>query len=124
MRVIFEKEEVENMIFSALCNGALQNFRGYNLAVDLKKTNYSKYRAEGDCYEDVLIKALKEGERLYFHDEEGDEDASFSIEEAVERINHNTEFTSRFMQIHEGDDDADDGDILLQVCLYQEVQFG
>jgi hypothetical protein len=124
MRLTLTQEEVENVVYCALCNGALTFFRGYDLSLDLNKSNYEKYRAEGQCFEDVLMAALRGGERLYFADDEGDEDASFSLQDAVEKLNGEHDFAKNILNIIEETDDANDGDVILQLCLYGDVVFG
>lgn len=124
MTVTFEQKEIERIIHYALCNGGLSQLASYGLFLDLKKSEYVRHRKEEDCFEDVLSRILNSGGRLNFEDQEGGEDASFNLEEAIERLNSATEYTHNMVNILKGEDDAYDGDNVLQICLYSEVQFG
>ena len=126
MRLILSDEELENVIHTSLCNGLGTGYMdGYGLMVDEKALNYDKYRAAGDYYEDVILKALKAGETFHMIDLEGDGDnsSSFTLAEARERLSVESIAMDIITVLNE-QDDVCNADSILQTALYGEVIFG
>lgn len=119
------EEQVKTAVYNALCNGGLEFIGG--LVFDREKSEYDKFINKGDCFEDNLMNILTNGGSLHFKDFEGDEDGSFTLAEAVKHLNLNMEiFSEEIMRAvrDEGEDDGLDGDIILQICIFNEVIFG
>ena len=127
MQIILTVKEVEHVIHTALCNALGTGYMtGHGLLFDKEATNYSKYRAEGDCLEEVIMKALKAGEAFHMVDDEGDDDeynASFTLTQAKERLKAEA-ISNNVMNIINEEDDAEDADCILQWCLYEDIVFG
>ena len=130
MEIKLLPSESEEMLHSALCNGALSNFRGYGIVLDFSEKHYTKARKtlekngkKGICYEDVLLQILKNGNPLKFVDEEceGEYSRALTIADVHEKVSTMPLGTiSAFLEM---EDDADTGDVLLQTLLYGEIIF-
>lgn len=138
MQIILEKTEVLEFIYNALCN-SLGYIRGYGLELQISQSEYQAAKeslTEEDksefqkrfnskwCYEDVLKKHLANGHALQFRDLENHEDASFTLDEAIERLNANKDIADHLLAMANENDDAETGDCILQTCLYGKVIFG
>jgi hypothetical protein len=125
MTINLSQEDLEAVILNSLCNGALSELAGYGLEVNFDETNYDTHKVKGNCYEDNLLLCLKNGEKLVFDDNEADEQVSFTMAVAKERLEkHGDEYIENIKNVINGDDDATDGDIILQLCLYDDVIYG
>jgi len=132
MKIILNKEEAIEIIFNSLCNG-LAYIQGYGLSVNITNADYDKAKQEvmvllDDssvciCVEDILIHHLKKGRRLPFWDDEGEEESSFDLEQAIKNL-QNEDATHWIMQFKNEEDDAVTADCILQFCLYGEIIFG
>jgi len=125
MTIILSQDDLDAIILNSLCNGALSELVGYGLEVNFEGSNYDNHKVKGNSYEDNLLLCLKNGERLVFDDNEGDEQVSFTMAEAKERLEkHGDQYINTIKNVISGDDDATDGDTILQLCLYDDVIFG
>ena len=127
MTIKLSETEIKDVIKTALCN-SMNELGGYGFEWDKNAMNYSKYRFEGACLEDVIIKALEGGEGFFVIDVEGgdDEVSSFTLNTAIETFNtnDNSDFHDAILNILKETDDAIDGDIILQTLLFGEVVYG
>lgn len=134
MKVVFTKEEILAMIHDGLCNG-LGELRSCDVDLLIEKGLYASTKTEmvsntewvdkTICYEDVLLEILKNS-KLTFFDHNEDEEISFTLEQAIERINGITDvfYVKRMIELFEEEGDAYHAVELLQICLYNEVIFG
>ena len=126
MELVLSNEELENVIYNCLCDAVGTGYLGgYGLTEDLEALNYNKYRAEGDCFEDVVMKALRAGEAFHVIDEEGDGEynASFTLAEARERLS-SEKIALDIMDVVNEMGDVITADSIIQTALYGEIIFG
>lgn len=131
MKIQLTNEEKLQYFHTALCNG-LDWISGYGLYVKYDKDAYNQSAqklkesdlSEFACYEDVLIKMIKDGKKLEFVDEECDGEYTRTI--GINEILSNIEKTPvrNLLNIHEEQDDAEDADAVIQSVLYGEIIFG
>lgn len=122
-------EKSEEFFHNALCNG-LSYFSGYGIEINYRETEYKAARAalhkknQSVCYEDVLMKILRDGGSLEFTDVEngGDMTRLITLADVHEKVQH-TPF--RFLsEMIEERDDAETADVIIQTVLYDEIVFG
>lgn len=132
MKIILKKEEALEIIFNALCNG-LAYIQGYGLSVSISDADYDKAKEEVMvlldnssvciCVEDILIHHLKKGRELPFWDDEGEEEVSFDLQQAIKNL-QDEGAAKWILQMKNEEDDAVTADCILQFCLYGEIIFG
>ena len=130
MKIVLTKEELKNVIHTALCNGLVQlSYSDIHINVDPKLYDKAKYKLKKEnpnttiCLEDIYCQILYNGDKLHFIDEEGDENASFDLEQAETNLSKEVANDHILAIIYENDD-ACNADAILQICLYGEVIFG
>jgi hypothetical protein len=123
--VQFDKDyEKELVFYDALCNG-LGALRGYGIEIGYDLDLFRKAKenlSSSACYEDILIRILQDGGKLFSIDHEsGEYDYSISIKDVHERIplvpNH------ILMDYIQKRDDVDSADVVLQTVFFKEVIF-
>ena len=123
MKVLLTPQESESLFLDALCN-ALDYVASYGLQLDFDKKHYEKVKAEGDCFEDVLMKILKDGGELTLVDIEldGAYTKSITIKDVHEKVAETP--IKHLMDAINEHGDADTSDVLLQSVFFGEVVFG
>ena len=124
MRIIFQKEEAEDMFLDALANG-LDYIDSYGLELHYLKTNYNQAKdslKNAGCHEDILLQILKDGNKLKLVDSESEDEWVISLDDVHERMS-NVPFDDLIAIIH-GNDDASTADVVLQTIFLNEVVFG
>jgi hypothetical protein len=123
MRIIFQKEEAEDIFLDALVNG-LDYIQGYGLLIELNNNYYeqAKESLNNPCYEDILLQILRDGNTLTIIDYEGDDEWSITLEDVHERMS-NVPFDD-LVAMTQGTDDASTADVILQTIFLNEVVFG
>lgn len=131
MKIVFEKQEAENIFYSALCNG-LDYVGGYGLRLEFDDADYEKAkttlkntpRTTTICYEDVLMQILKEGGELVLIDEEcdGEYTSRIKMEDVYERLPLTP--TRFLMDMINEQDDAETADCIIQTVFFKDIVFG
>jgi hypothetical protein len=131
MKIVFEKQEAENIFHSALCNG-LGYVGGYGLQLEFDDEDYEKAKKtlkkanpkETICYEDVLVQILREGGELVMIDIEcdGEYTSSIKMEDVYERLPLTP--TRFLMDMINEQDDAETADCIIQSVFFKDIVFG
>lgn len=131
MKIEFTKEEAEGLYFDALCNGlSTLGMSGIELQCDdaAYKEAATKLKSEKPteaiCFEDVLMRILKDGGKLKFVDlENGGE---YTKEISLEDVYTNLPLTptNHLLAMVNEEGDAITADVILQTVLYKEIIFG
>ncbi len=131
MKIVFEKQEAENIFHSALCNG-LGYVGGYGLQLEFDDVDYEKAKKtlkkanpkETICYEDVLVQILREGGELTMIDIEcdGEYTSSIKMEDVYERLPLTP--TRFLMDMINEQDDAETADCIIQSVFFKDIVFG
>lgn len=131
MKIVFEKEEAEELFYNSLCNG-LGYVGGYGLELSFEDADYEKAKTtlkkktpnETICYEDVLMQILREGGELVLIDHEcdGEYTSRIKLEDVHERvaltpIRHLTDAIN-------ANDDAETADCIIQSVFFKDIIFG
>jgi len=128
MKITLNKEEIQTVLEDALCNGGLSCLGDSGIELDYKKTDYIEHKETGDCYETVLMKMLNNGKALSFIDEEcdGEYSVDLTLKLATERLTDITDkhLSDTVKRMLDEESDAEDGYVLIQFILYNEVIFG
>lgn len=134
MKVIFTKQEAEELFYNSLCNGLNYIESSYGLRLTYNPKDYADAKLSLQksklndsihvCFEDILMQILKDNNVLTLEDleGEGDQTCSITINDVYERL-PNTMFQHLADAILERDD-AITADIILQTVFYNEVIFG
>lgn len=121
MQITLTQEESEQFFLTALCNlGYVCS--GYDLTLVYNHDRYNKVRQPGDCFEDVLLRILKDGGKLGLHDNEGEETTCIVLGDVHDKVQ--TMPAQRIINFAEETGDAEDDDVLIQTVFYGEVIYG
>jgi len=126
MKISLTHEESENYFFNSICNALDYVQSGYELELTYNLSDYKKAmsKLENPCYEDVLMKILKDGGILTMKDI-GCEDSytsSININDVHQRV-QNTNIRHLVNMINKNDD-AVTGDVIIQQVFFNEIIFG
>lgn len=131
MEIRLTTTESEEIFHTALCN-ALGYVQGYGIELDFFKQDYerasSALKQENTgtqiCYEDVLLRLLKDGKELTMVDHEcdGEYTRSISIKDVHERVSKTP--IRHLMDMINEDGDAVTSDVVLQTVFFEDVIFG
>jgi len=128
MKIQLTKQEAEKYFYNALCNG-LGYFESYGIELKYDEKEYKKAtktaKAEDGgkvCYEDVFMEMLKNGNTLLAEDLNTNETYILTLESMYFQMNEVPVKT--LMEMINERDDADTGDIILQVCFIGEHTYG
>lgn len=121
MQITLTQEESEQFFLTALCNLDYV-CGGYDLTLVYDFDHYNKVKQSGDCFEDVLLRILKDGGKLGLHDNEGEETTFITLTDVHEWVQKMP--AQRIINFAEETGDAEDDDVLLQTVFYREVIFG
>jgi hypothetical protein len=130
MKLILEKEEAIEIIYSALCNGGLAILQESEVILNVSPEDYKQAKYElietskvGICLEDVYVQILRSGKSLCFFDNNEEANVQFDINKAIEEMSKEAAF-NLVLAIKNEEDDAYTGWELLQICLYGEIIYG
>jgi len=130
MKLILEKEEAIEIIYSALCNGGLAILQESEVILNVSPEDYKQAKYElieaskvGICLEDVYVQILRSGKSLCFYDNNEEANVQFDINKAIEEMSKEAAF-NLVLAIKNEEDDAYTGWELLQICLYAEIIYG
>ena len=131
MQIQLTPQESEEIFYNSLCNG-LGYMGGYGLELEYSESDYKAAKEKlkaydpevSVCFEDVLMRILKDGGSLTMNDIEceGEYTRSISLAEVHERVQQ-TPFKF-LIQIHEEQDDAETADVVIQTVFFEEIVFG
>lgn len=131
MNINLTTAESEKFFYNALCN-SLDYFRGYGFQLDYETEDYKQAKAnwldknpgETACREDVYLQILKDGKTLTFVDVEnvGEYTRVVALADVHDRVCKAP--SQNLIAMNNEEDDAGDGDIILQTVLFEEVIFG
>lgn len=130
MQVILTPQESEDFFHRALCN-SLSCLGDYNVYLRYKNESYNVAKDQLQeenpdamiCYEDVIMKILKNGKKIFFKDEEDEENTkTVTLKDVHEKV-QTTPFRY-LVDMNNEEDDADTGDAVLQTVLYGDIIYG
>lgn len=131
MNINLTTTESEKFFYNALCN-SLDCLRGYGFQLDYETEDYKQAKinwldknpGETACCEDIYLQMLKDGKTLTFVDVENDGDYTriITLADVHDRVCKAP--SQNLVAMNNEEDDAGDGDIILQTVLFEEVMFG
>lgn len=129
MQILLTPQESEDFFHTALCNG-LSYISGYGLELTYNEDDYMKAKQSlkeqgtpSNCYEDVLMQILRQGDTLTLADEEdGDYTQEITLDMVHTRVS-NVPYNHLMNMINE-DDDAETADVIIQWVAYNDIIFG
>ncbi len=128
MTLNLNPQEIDQVILSILCNGALSFASQSGLDYNYDRSQYNAHKEGNQCHEDVLLAMLKSGGKIEFIDEEGDGDYNkdLTLALATEKLSdiEQGDIYQNVTNIITGEGDAEDDYCVLQYILYGEVIFG
>jgi len=143
MKIQFEKQDLEQILYDSFCNGGLSELYYCGIAVDWESNpnamNYKNARKRLKekqnettiiCIEDVYIEILKNGDAIIFTDNEGGDDEliELRLDDALNNINSISDKAKiELAKLLDEDDcstDAWDCFNAIQYALYKEVIYG
>jgi len=130
MEIKLTPQESEDFFHTALCNG-LGYISGYGLELFVDDDKYRKAKQtlqeQGDssnCYEDVLMQVLRQGDALTLVDEEnGDYTADITLDMVHTRVSNISPVRHLLNMINQNDD-AETADVIIQYVAYNDIIFG
>jgi hypothetical protein len=125
LKVSLTNELSEEIFFNALCNSLDYMCSGYGLDLKFKQSDYNNAKAKlsSPCYEDVLMQMLKDGVRIGLKDLEGGMGTEYITLDTIHERVKNVPITDLLDMIDENDD-ADTGDVVLQIVFLNEIIYG
>jgi hypothetical protein len=125
LKISLTNELSEEIFYNALCNSLDYMCSGYGLDLKYKQSDYLKARAKlsSSCFEDVLMQMLKDGIKLGLKDIEGGEDTVYITLDTIHERVKNVPLDHLLAMIEENDD-ADTGDVVLQIVFLNEIMYG
>ena len=128
MTLNLNPQEIDQVILSILCNGALSFASQSGLDYDFDRKEYNAHKEGNQCHEDVLLAMLKSGGKIEFIDVEGDGDYNKDLTMALinEKLSSitNEDFATEVKTILDEIGDAENDYSALQYILYDDVIFG
>jgi hypothetical protein len=125
LKISLTNELSEEIFYNALCNSLDYMCSGYGLDLKYKQSDYLKARAKlsSSCFEDVLMQMLKDGIKLGLKDIEGGEDTVYITLDTIHERVKNVPLDHLLAMIDENDD-AETGDVVLQIVFLNEIIYG
>jgi hypothetical protein len=133
MKLILEKEEMLEVLHSALSNGGLGDLYYSDVDINVSGEDYQQAKEslekrlkrigkESDItVEDVYVEILRMGKSLEFTDDE--ETVFFNLNKAMSILDKEP-VIKLILEFRDGQDDSISGYHLLQYCLYGELIYG
>ena len=125
LKISLTNELSEEIFFNALCNSLDYMCSGYGLDLKFKQSDYNNAKAKlsSPCYEDVLMQMLRDGIKIGLKDIEGGEDTVYITLDTIHERVKNVPLDHLLAMIDENDD-ADTGDVVLQIVFLNEIIYG
>lgn len=127
MKLILTKEEIDKVFLDILCNGGIGYLASSEVEIEYLQEEYKKVKSDGDCYEDVLLKIINSGGKLFFIDTDGGEFSRTLSKESLTEALTNIEdlhFCQLVLESLNEQSDAETGYNLIQFILYDNLIFG
>jgi hypothetical protein len=130
MEIKLTPKESEDFFHTALCNG-LGYISGHGLELFVDEDKYRKAKQTlqeqgipSNCYEDVLMQVLRQGDALTLVDEEGgDYTADITLDMVHTRVS-NVFPVRHLLDMYNENDDAETADVIIQYVAYNDIIFG
>jgi hypothetical protein len=125
LKISLTNELSEEIFYNALCNSLDYMCSGYGLDLKFKQSDYNNAKAKlsSPCFEDVLMQMLRDGIKLGLKDIEGGEDTVYITLDTIHERVKNVPLDHLLAMIDENDD-ADTGDVVLQIVFLNEIIYG
>ena len=125
LKISLTNELSEEIFYNALCNSLDYMCSSYGLDLKYKQSDYknAKDKLSSPCYEDVLMQMLRDGIKIGLKDIEGGEDTVYITLDTIHERVKNVPITDLLDMIDENDD-ADTGDVVLQIVFLNEIMYG
>ena len=125
LKISLTNELSEEIFYNALCNSLDYMCSGYGLDLKYKQSDYknAKDKLSSPCFEDVLMQMLRDGIKLGLKDIEGGEDTVYITLDTIHERVKNVPLDHLLAMINENDD-ADTGDVVLQIVFLNEIMYG
>lgn len=131
MKLQLNQDEIEKIISSILCNGALSFAGSSGLDYEYDREHYKQIKTEYptlNSYEDILLQMLKADGQISFTDIEGDGEYSKDLTMTLitEKLTNVTDvaFANDIVTALRELNDAEVDYNILQYILYDDVVFG
>jgi hypothetical protein len=125
LKVSLTNELSEEIFYNALCNSLDYMCSSYGLDLKYKQSDYknAKDKLSSPCFEDVLMQMLRDGIKIGLKDIEGGEDTVYITLDTIHERVKNVPLDHLLAMIDENDD-ADTGDVVLQIVFLNEIIYG
>jgi hypothetical protein len=125
LKISLTNELSEEIFYNALCNSLDYMCSSYGLDLKYKQSDYknAKDKLSSPCYEDVLMQMLRDGIKIGLKDIEGGEDTVYITLDTIHERVKNVPLDHLLAMIDENDD-ADTGDVVLQIVFLNEIIYG
>jgi len=125
LKISLTNELSEEIFFNALCNSLDYMCSSYGLDLKYKQSDYknAKDKLSSPCFEDVLMQMLRDGIKIGLKDLEGGEDTVYITLDTIHERVKNVPLDHLLDMINENDD-ADTGDVVLQIVFLNEIMYG
>jgi hypothetical protein len=125
LKISLTNELSEEIFFNALCNSMDYMCSSYGLDLRYKESDYRNAKAKltNPCIEDVLMQMLRDGIKLGLKDIEGGEDTVYITLDTIHERVKNVPLDHLLAMIEENDD-AETGDVVLQIVFLNEIMYG
>jgi len=125
LKISLTNELSEEIFFNALCNSLDYMCSSYGLDLKYKQSDYknAKDKLSSPCFEDVLMQMLRDGIKIGLKDIEGGEDTVYITLDTIHERVKNVPLDHLLAMIDENDD-ADTGDVVLQIVFLNEIMYG
>lgn len=125
MKLALTLGERNKVMLDILCNGAISFLAQSDVDMEYSLVEYKNLKKEGMSYEEVLLELINSGGKLDFIDSEGEFSSSItskSLEKCLTNIIDEFLIENVLTLLNESGD-AENGLIVLQFILYNEVIF-
>lgn len=116
MKIILTRKEIEDILFSALCNSAHIHYGAMKIECNKDEYSQAKKLLLTPTIESVWMKMLENGCRLTVVDNEDNSKHSFSMINAYEAISSLP--NQILLDFVNGDDDGETADYVLEYIMY------
>ena len=125
LKISLTNELSEEIFYNALCNSLDYMCSSYGLDLKFKQSDYNNAKAKlsSPCYEDVLMQMLRDGIKIGLKDIEGGEDTVYITLDTIHERVKNVPLDHLLAMIDENDD-AETGDVVLQIVFLNEIVYG
>jgi hypothetical protein len=125
LKISLTNELSEEIFYNALCNSLDYMCSSYGLDLKYKQSDYknAKDKLSSPCFEDVLMQMLRDGIKIGLEDIEGGEDTVYITLDTIHERVKNVPLDHLLAMINENDD-ADTGDVVLQIVFLNEIIYG